>query len=256
MSSYSPQTKYFEIAVKFKKVNTFLFWVFFILSIIFTFQNNNNLITCFSIISLIILNILDIFICNYQEKGESKRRNDFIDNSFDCKYSTHNSIEYYDNDEIHYGLYKALVNVYQNAFFSKEILSYTRKFIIIKNVIPCMIIVIFSFIGFSNSNFALPILQLFFSKYFILDLINTSGYLKNVESVFDSITDMFETGLVAKKDNKVESKIIKVLINYETNISSSKIFLNSKVYKKMNPELTGEWDKIKKRYNIKEVSNI
>ncbi|NJA33044.1 hypothetical protein GSQ24_05130, partial [Clostridioides difficile] len=86
--------------------------------------------------------------------------------------------------------------------------------------------------------------------------INTSGYLKNVESVFDSITDMFETGLVAKKDNKVESKIIKVLINYETNISSSKIFLNSKVYKKMNPELTGEWDKIKKRYNIKEVSNI
>jgi hypothetical protein len=51
-------------------------------------------------------------------QADSKRRDDFIDNSFGSTFSTNASVGYFDTDEIRPGLYKAASNLFENCFFN------------------------------------------------------------------------------------------------------------------------------------------
>lgn len=252
MARFSPQTNFFQLSMKLKKTENYIFYSIFILSLIFTYLDNSKYVNYLSILSLIILTILKFIIEHYQEKGECSRRKDFFDNSFGSKFSVTSSLDYYDNNEIDTGLYKVLVNVYENSYFSSAITSAMKKSILVKNVFLIIIVIGFSIYGFKNSNFALPILQLFLSKYFIEDLITISNYNAKVESIFEKITSIFAEGLSKNNINNTinQSKVISILIEYETNISHSKLFLDSKIFNKLNSELTNKWSEIKNKYEI------
>ena len=58
--------------------------------------------------------------------------------------------------------------------------------------------------------------------------------------------------LTIKEMNRVirEGRIMKILIGYECNISYSKIMLDSKIFNRMNDELSLKWNEIKIKYNI------
>lgn len=46
------------------------------------------------------------------------------------------------------------------------------------------------------------------------------------------------------------AEIIKLYIEYESNISDLKILLDSKIYCSLNEELTAKWNLMKENYNI------
>lgn len=252
MALFSPQTDYFQFSIRLKKAESYVFYTIFVLSLIFTIFNKVELGNFLSISSLIILTILKFIIEHYQEKGECSRRKDFIDNSFGTKLHFLSSVDYYDNDEIETGLYKALINIFENSYFSLKVTSVMKRNTIIKNTCLFLIIIGFSIYGFKNSTFALPILQLFLSKYFIEDLIIILNYNSKVESIFTIIMNIFSDGFSKNtiNTNIVQAKIIQIIIEYETNISHSKLFLDSKIFNNLNHELTTEWTKIKNKYLI------
>lgn len=252
MSLFSPQSDYFKMAVKINNFSNTLFWIIFALSILFTLSDSSICINAVSILSLIMLFFLDMLTKYYQCKGDFNRRKDFIDNSFGTKFSIKSSISYYDNEEINQGLLKALVNVFENSFFSLNVTNEMKKQALFKNTIMFIIVIACAFYGFSNNSLALPILQLFLSKYFVEDMLILYKYNSKVESIFNNITNMFSNELFNNKlnVNLVHANIIHMLIEYEVNIANSNIFLDSKIFNRLNTELTNEWSIIKKKYGI------
>lgn len=252
MSLFSPQSDYFKMAVKINKFSNTLFLIIFSLSIIFTLSNSSIYINAVSIFSLIMLLFFDTLTKYYQTKGDYNRRKDFIDNSFGTKLSIKSSISYYDNEEINQGLLKALVNVFENSFFSLNVTNEMKRKALFKNTIMFVIVIACAFYGFSNNSLALPILQLFLSKYFVEDILILYKYNSKVESIFDGITKMFANELFNNRLNiNLEyANILHILIEYEVNIANSNLFLDSKIFNRLNTQLTNEWSTIKEKYRI------
>lgn len=250
MSEYTPQTNYFILANKLNKLENALFIISFILSIFLTIFFKESIITnILSIVFLVALTVSSFAQTYFQNKGEYKRRLDFIDNSFGTKFTIDQSRGYFSNSNIKIGLRKALANVFENLFFSLNISNEMKKKSLIKMLIGGSIIFGFSMYGFAKSSLALPILQLFISKYFIEEFILLNNYTRTLEDIEKDIINILES-YDALDYIKLEANVIKVLVSYECNISFSKILLDSKIFNKYNESLSEEWIGVKNKYNL------
>ncbi|HEY8892391.1 MAG TPA: hypothetical protein VIM70_19325 [Clostridium sp.] len=254
MSKITPQTDYFNKASKYRKIYNFTFWIVLIFSIVFCLLNKSNVVNYISIFSIIIISILKYTIDSYQEKAEEKRRTALFDNSFGTMYSLKPSIGYYDSEEIENGIYKLIVNVFESSLISLEVSTKMKDKEVCKNILLTIVILIFAIYGFSRSNTALPILQLFLSQYFILNLIALKKYNSKVENLYNEILNMFSDGLSNnhKSIKKYEGEIVKIIVEYESNISNLKVFLNSNIFNELNNDIMNNWTKLKNNFNITE----
>lgn len=249
----SPQTNYFQLSSQYQKVYDILFLVIGSLTIISNFNNANRILNLISIFGFIILLIIERNIQSFKNNAEEIRRMDFIDNSFGTKYVENSSEGYYDTNEIKHGLYKMMTNVFENSLFSSEI---SKKMYIqakLKQTILVIILIGFSVFGFLKTEYIGSILQILLSRQLILKLLDLQEYNQKTNTIFNDLKKLFDSGF----KNTIESidsnlpEIIKIYMEYETNISYKKLSLNSKLYMEMNDELTERWEKIKIKYEIK-----
>lgn len=251
MAKSSPQTNYFMKALGLNKYYEKLLIIAMILSLVFIYIGENKLLILLSVLSIVGFIALEYVISNYQEKAETIRRKDFIDNAFGTKLSNENSEEYYDNEEIEKGLYKALLNLFENSLFSKEISEKMLERKLKRSIIPALILIISAVYGFLGNQLMIPILQLFLSKEFLCKNIKLKSYNEKVENIYNNIATLCDTTKLSNKNIlKYEPHILNIWIEYESNISSSKLFLDGKIYNDLNPELTKKWNKIKIKYKF------
>ena len=219
---------------------------------IFTFLEVNLIIDSISILALFMLLILEHIATYIIFQAEQTRRNDYFDNSFGTNYGYDPSQNYYDTDEINYGLYKMITNTFESAFFSLEISKrmFYKKLKI--NIVFFPIIICLAIYGFIQTSLSLPILQLFLSKFFLVELLDIYKYNSRVEKVFSDLKRLFTNNLINTTESieKNMAEIIKLYIEYESNISDLKILLDSKIYCSLNEELTAKWNLMKENYNI------
>ncbi len=248
MAKYSPQTNYFETSQRLSKAYDISYWIVFVLSIVVTVFKINGIIDYLGVISIVFLAILEGVSQDFKLRAEKVRRKDFIDNSFGTRFVHDSSDEYYDNDEIDYGMRKTVANLFENSFFSFNVSKAMYKKCLPINLTFLVVIILLSVYGISRNQFAIPILQLFLSRYFLLDIINTYRFRNEVEKAFDDLKDISNH---FNKDSKLsdnEVKLIKTLIEYEVLIAETNIRLDPKVFNKLNQQLTAEWDTLKKKY--------
>lgn len=252
MARYSPQTNYFEKSQRFSKVYNISYWTVFALSIVVTVFRINGIIDYLGVISIVFLAILEGISQDFKLRAEKVRRRDFIDNSFGTKLVHDSSDEYYDNDEIDYGMKKTVANLFENSFFSFNVSKAMYIRCLPMNLIFLAGIILLSVYGISRNQFAIPILQLFLSRYFLLDIINTYRFRNEVEKTFEDLKDI---SIHFCKDNRLninEVKLIKILIEYEVLIAENNIRLDAKAFNQMNQQLTAEWATLKKKYMVEE----
>lgn len=248
MAKYSPQTNYFETSRKISKFYDIFYWIIFILSILITVFKINGIIDYLGVISIVLLAILEGVSQDFKFRAEKIRRKDFIDNSFGTSFVHDSSDEYYDNDEIDYGMKKAVVNLFENSFFSFNVSKVMFKKCVPINVILFTVIILLSVYGFIRNQFAIPILQLFLSRYFLLDIINIYHFRNEVENIFDELKNICDEFYIDHNMSVRKTKFLKTLIEYEVLIAKSNIRLDSKIFNKMNKQLTDEWKNIKGKY--------
>lgn len=251
MAKSSPQTNYFMKALTLNKYYEKLLIIAMVLSLVFIYKGESKLLIFLSILSIVGFIILENIISNYQKKAETIRRKDFIDNAFGTKLVNENSEGYYDNEEIEKGLYKALLNLFENSLFSKEISEKMLEEKLKRSIIPALILIISAAYGFFGNQLIVPILQLFLSKEFLCKNIKLKSYNENVENVYNNIASLCDTTkLNSENILKYEPHILNIWIEYEANISNSKLFLDGKIYNELNPILTKKWEKIKNKYKF------
>ncbi|MFA6924681.1 MAG: hypothetical protein WC223_10575 [Bacteroidales bacterium] len=258
MAIYTPQYSLFKIINKLSSVRQVVFWTILGLSIIPVafkeYFDGSVLINIINILNIVgismffILEIISDFILIPQ--ADNKRRDDFIDNSFGSIFSPSNSIGYYDNDEISKGLYKASVNLFENCFYTYSLVKVTTSKKIIIPSIMLLFMVAFSYYGFKEVPFALSVLQALFSANILGLLIKHLILLNSLSIIQDYWITLFQHEDLKENTFKYQPSIYRYWLQYETLHSKINAGIPEKVFKKLNPLLTEEWNKLKVKYNI------
>ena len=243
----------------FRTIENIFLWLVFILSILIQLLNREPIreLVCQNI--LVVLNIFNyISIIGYglfyiivdiimQPIVASERRKGFIDNSLGTKLLHMPVTNYYDNDSIKEGAYKLLVNCYENCYFTYNIAKEMLPCIILKNACLFIVLLILAFFGIDTNIIAIPILQLFLSSLFLMELVyHITFYLK-----LKRLCEQFDSIFSDKKNTtrKLQYAVYMVL-EYETSLAYNKAPNNDAVYKRLKGKLTQEWKGIKERYDI------
>lgn len=258
MPKFAPHRDLFSIITRLNSVANFIFWTIFILSLLpFLFEQlpisdiYTDVVNILNIIGISAFFLIEIII-EYVllPQANSKRRDDFIDNSFDSKFSTKNSIGYYDNDEVGKGLYKASVNLFENCFFT---LSLSKLVTVSKIIVPAVMLLLMialAYYGFKDVPFTLSILQALFSANIFGLLIKHLILVTNLTSIQNSWISLFKNADFKEKTMEYQADIYRYWLQYETLHSKIDAGISENVFTKNNQTLTKDWEEIKLKYNI------
>lgn len=258
MAKFAPQYNLFKIIDRLRSLLSWIFWLVFLLSILpaliklFGIDiNADDIISTSNIVAIgltFVLELLVEFILVPQ--ADSKRRDDFIDNSFGSSFSSTPSVGYYDNDEVKKGLYRASVNLFENCFFTYSLVkSVTLRKIIMPAVIM-LTVAISAFYGFKQVPFALSLLQVLFSMNLLGELVKHCILLVKLHGIQDCWITLFQHEEYKTEVNKYVTSIYRYWLQYEALHSRIQAGIPDSHFKKLNDPLTKEWSEIKKRYNI------
>jgi hypothetical protein len=258
MAQFAPQYSLFVIIDKIRSLISYVFWIIFLLSVYPTVSrilelkiNVDDLLNTINIISITLFFILEVIVEYILiPQAESKRRDDFIDNSFGSSFTTNPSLGYFDNDEIGVGLYKAATNLFENSFFTYSLV----KAVTIRKIIPPTILLlsvaVFAYYGFKQVPFVLSLLQAIFSATLLGELVKHFVLMIRLNAIQDSWITLFQNREFKSNVYKYETIIYRYWLQYETLHSRIQSGIPDRVFKKLNPILTEEWKILKKRYNI------
>ena len=211
-----------------------------LISEIFKFENESfsecfNKVLAFTSIVYFLTECCQSFIFY---KAESFRNLDFIDNSFNTKFSQKNSSGYYTNDDMEAGIIKMGINNFENTFFTKSI---TAK--MLNNELKKLIVVICIIIGcvLTSPKATIVISQMALPFAIIQQAIKLYFYHFKVEGIFLNYKEIFSK----TNQNDIVPNIVKNVINYEKIISWAGIPIDSKIFEKLNDKLSQDWIDIK-----------
>lgn len=171
-------------------------------------------------------------------KAEALRNLDFIDNSFNTRFAEDNSTGYYSNDDVQVGVVKMGLNNFENVFFTKKVsaIMFNRELWKVLLVFVIMLIAIVT-----STKVVVVVFQLALPFVIIQQAIKLYIYNCKVSDIFSSYKDIFSS---TDRDDAVPL-ILRNVISYEKLLSWINIPLDSKIFHKMNNELSGKWAVIK-----------
>jgi hypothetical protein len=258
MAQYAPQVKLYNIISRMKNILEWIFWLIFAISIVPTLSqlfaipaNVQDVLNIINIILLILYFLLDIIVdLVFLPEAEKKRMDDFIDNSFDSKFNADSSIDYYDNEEIRHGLYKAGVNLFQNCYTTFQLIKLltTRKIII--PAVALITIGVISYYGFREVPFFLTLLQVVFSTSILGGLIRHLMLFYRLSQLHDDWIKLFQLPDFTSTNGKYNTYILRNWLRYETLLAKIPAGIPDRFFEKYNNELTQKWLAMKSRYSI------
>ena len=258
MATFSPQYNPHKVTATVRLVNDWVFWIVFVLAFVpicfpdfcetELVKSILNVINVISILLFFTLEIVIEFILFPQ--SEQKRRDDFLDNSFGSKFSTANSIDYYNNENLGHGLYKASSNLFENAFFTYSLI---KALTFRKIIIPAIVLTsvwAMAYFGFQRVPVALSVLQILFSANVLGNLVKHLILLNKVSTIQDNWITTFQIEDFKTHTLKYQSNIYRNWLNYEAILSRIQPDISDSFFKKHNTRLTTEWEQIKTKYSI------
>lgn len=258
MAKFSPQYNPHKLTAAVRSANDWIFWIVFILAFapicFHEFCETNlvksilNVVNVISILLFFTLEMVVEFILFPQ--SEQKRRDDFLDNAFGSKFSTANSIDYYNNENIGQGLFKASSNLFENAFFTYSLVKHLT---FRKIIIPAFVLIsvwVMAYFGFQKVPAALSILQILFSANVLGNLVKHLILLNRVSAIQDNWISTFQIPDFKTQTSKYQSNIYRNWLNYESILSRIQPDISDFFFKKYNPRLTQEWECMKSKYDI------
>lgn len=180
-------------------------------------------------------------------KAETKRRIDWLDNSFETNFGGKKSQNYFTNEHLSPGLYKLAVNCFENSLHTDFILSKMTSRVITQTIIIVLCFVVSSYFG--NSETIRMFFELGLPVYLILKMVKVLTFSSRISGVHDRFKLLFND----LKNNGYANKTAEALrdvLEYETAISWASTPLSSKVFLKYKDHLASEWEDLKKEYKI------
>ncbi len=201
------------------------------------------------IIGVILLFVFGIGVRLYfTPRAEDKRRQDLLSNSFDVAITHEQSRGYYNNDQSN-PIRRLSAALLENSFFSKNIIlkmAYTERVKIIVYGAIWLITLLNR-----NTDLALgaAMAQAIFSEQIISRWIRVEWLRVRFERIYNDLYRLFQTSDNFNKD-ELQVRVLEAFGDYETSKSYGGITLSSKIFERLNPCLSKEWEIIRKTLNL------
>ncbi len=260
MANLVPQKNDFDKAEAYADYGSKCVWIATALSIVVAVYGVSpienkivaNILALLTLIATVLAAYFERRFTRVYRKAEKTRRDGFIDNVFNTKIADIPSEGYYDTDEIDFGMRKLLSNVHENSLFTEKIVEMMFKKAELKLISAIVVVIIVTVLNVYGTQFIVAVLGIFLSMNFWDEYHKLKELQSEMEAVQTDCKNVWEhfSGRAGKPDLKTSAIIIRAFIRYETALAYASIMLDSKIFKEKNQEITDEWIKLKKRYNM------
>ncbi len=194
---------------------------------------------------------LEIVCDRYYISAENTRRKGFIDNSFGSKLTGIESKGYFSNDNLSPNFYKVSVNAFESCLFTERISHEMFKTIGFKNLMFFIIFLCVAYLGSENNPLLTSLLQGLLSGYFLKNCIDFYFFKTKTHEILENFK-VFFNGLMYREFGAADVPVaLKLLTDYETNLSYGRYKGDSIIYHQLNTQLSADWEQMKIYYNIK-----
>lgn len=244
---------YFDIIEKVDKISGVLFLFGALLSIASTiipeadYKAAYKWIQIFFFLTVFILFVLDLTVKLYlSPRAADARVHDFLSHAYGQNLSTTRTSGYYNNNDP-FGMRKIAAQTFENTLFTKEI---CRKMFINELPIAVIYLLIFALL-IANRETSITIwiavAQVIFSEQILMRLIRLLWLQRRTEQIHEEFRRLYISG---SSGVKFDCVAMDAYTRYEMSKSTAGITLSSKIYEKLNPSLTIEWNQLRATYSI------
>ena len=190
------------------------------------------------------LSVIDDGIMWFQ--AESARRKNSIQVAYGVRLDKYETQEYYNNNvsdpDISYA-----ANLFESAFFTKEISERMLAGAVVKLIVTVVILIVTCrFVA--NDDILLVIAQTAFSAVVIEDAIRLIIFSQRIKALYAEAYHEFITVGISTASQKGWLKFF--CIEYESVKAHYRIRLSESIFNKLNPELSAEWDVLSEQIKI------
>lgn len=256
MTRNDPISKFYKPLEVAEKISYFIFILSILFSIFVIFIDKFKYPYMYSwlqitLLIFVIANFIsDIVIKLYfSARAASQRMLDFTSNAFDVPLADELSHGYYNTPQGDI-FSKLSTSILENSLFTKEIL---RKMLFIERVwvSACSIFwMIAIFCRSTNLEILTAISQALLSQQILSHWITMEWLRARVEKIYDDIYTQIQTFSI-EKEKEFHALAIKELIEYESSKALAGISLSTKIFKKINNELSKRWINIISQLNLR-----
>lgn len=171
-----------------------------------------------------------------------------VDHAFETNFSGEKSTGYFNAQGVNKGVYKLSVLTFENSLFTSEI---AKRMTYTKWGVTILIALVFIFsAALGNKWLVNDILQIAATGVLIQQAIRLQQFSDRMASIHSDFKALFNDLKDMTDKSPKEGEMLRNILNYESTHSWGSILLDSKLFNKLNPELSVKWDRIKQNYNI------
>lgn len=181
-------------------------------------------------------------------RAAAKRRQDLLSNTFGVPLTHDTSAGYYNNDQTN-PFRRLAASTMESAFFTAAIARDMLLIERIKILAYLLLWIIAALIRSTDLTMIAVAAQIVFGEQTLSKWLRMEWLRMRSESVFSGLHSLFATHTAANAP-VLQAHILEHYSEYETAKSAAHVFLSTRIFKKRNPDLTAEWDRIRASLTI------
>lgn len=201
------------------------------------------------ILAVLVAAVLGLFARFYvAPRAAAKRRQDLLSNTFGVPLTHDTSAGYYNNDQTN-PFRRLAASTMESAFFTAAILRDMLFIERIKILAYLALWIIAALIRSTDLTIIAVAAQIVFGEQTLSKWLRMEWLRMRSETVYSGLHSLFTTHR-ASAAAVLQAHILDHYTEYETGKSAAHVFLSSRVFRKRNPDLTAEWNRIRASLGI------
>lgn len=185
--------------------------------------------------------------CHYRYEADKERRNAKVEDAFDIDFTEYKTAGYYNNN-VPPSLCRYVMDSFESVLFTKSIVGKMLPRELFKAFIVGIIFLLS--LRIADNNLLLLILEIVTSAYLFQGIIMTIFFYSKVKAIYLNLYQL----LITEKTIQREQLILafSAAQEYEVCKAYFKVAPDSKLFIKLNPELSEQWEKMAAKISFPE----
>lgn len=201
------------------------------------------------VIGVVALFLLGLAVRLYwMPRAEDKRRQGLLSDSFGVAITHEQVTGYYNNDQTN-PVMRLGASLMENSFFSKRILLAMARGERVRIGLYVLVWLIALLHRATDLALVAAMAQAIYSEQIISRWVRLEWIRIRFERVYDHLYRLLQTTTDFNRD-EFRIRVLEEFGEYETSKGHGGIMLSKKVFERLNPELSAEWEQIRKQLNL------
>ncbi|MFT0179879.1 hypothetical protein ACMSIO_05395 [Pseudomonas benzopyrenica] len=254
MSKSDPvNIKYYVPLENASRLSDVAFFLSAVLSIVCLYVDKAGFPILYAVVNVsFVLAVAAVFVSGlavklyYFPRAEDERIKDFLGHAYQMDVISDQSEAYYNNNA-RTASERMGAQLLENSLFSKEIASKMLRGMSVRYAIYFLAWLAIALTRNVDYGIILVASQVIFAEQVFAKFIRLIWLKARFEKTYDQTYRLFFNGVTGKR---FHCAVVENLVFYETSKTSASIQLSSRVFNKVNPKLTADWDSIRQKLKI------